>query len=94
MHDSIFQYSNVTKYISLNIYVIYITMHVFPPLGIHDSTIDLLVAGVEVSLWVAEQWAADLKTILPQLRVATTSSNKLLDIDNNDPKKVCKLTLL
>jgi hypothetical protein len=44
-----------------------------------DST-DLLIGGVEVSLWVAEQWAADLRTIFPQLNVITVSSNKLLGI--------------
>ncbi len=31
-----------------------------------DST-DLLIGGVEASLWVAEQWAADLRLIFPQV---------------------------
>lgn len=30
----------------------------------------MLLTGVEVSLWLAEQFAADLKTLLPGLRVA------------------------
>lgn len=31
------------------------------------DTIDLLIAGVEASLWVAEQFSADLKVAFPQL---------------------------
>lgn len=38
--------------------------------------IDVLLTGVEVSLWLAEQLAADLKTIFPGLRVAAISANK------------------
>jgi hypothetical protein len=40
------------------------------------DTIDLLIGGVEVSLWMAEQWAADLRTVFPQLNVTTVSANK------------------
>ena len=37
---------------------------------------DLLIGGIEASLWVAEQWAADIRTIFPQLNVVTISANK------------------
>jgi hypothetical protein len=37
---------------------------------------DLLIGGIEASLWIAEQWAADLRTIFPQLNVVTVSANK------------------
>jgi hypothetical protein len=40
------------------------------------DTTDLLIGGVEVSLWMAEQWAADLRAIFPQLNVVTVSANK------------------
>ncbi len=40
------------------------------------DTIDLIIAGVEVSLWLAEQFAADLRLIFPNLNVATVSANK------------------
>eukprot|EP01034_Spumella_vulgaris_P028040 gene28040-34833_t len=41
---------------------------------------DLLIAGVEASLWMAEQWAADLRIIFSQLNVVTLSTNKLLGL--------------
>lgn len=31
------------------------------------DTVDLIIAGVEASLWVAEQFSSDLKVIFPQL---------------------------
>ena len=37
---------------------------------------DLLIGGIEASLWIAEQWAADLRTMFPQLNVVTVSANK------------------
>jgi hypothetical protein len=40
------------------------------------DTIDLLLAGVEASLWLAEQCAADLRRIFPHLNVTTISANK------------------
>ncbi|CAM9560313.1 unnamed protein product, partial [Ectocarpus fasciculatus] len=52
-----------------------------------DST-DLLIGGVEASLWVAEQWAADLRAIFPHLNVVTVSSNKLLGLTSNNAGKV------
>jgi hypothetical protein len=47
------------------------------------DTIDLLIAGVEVSLWIAEQFAADMRMIFPQLNVVTVSANKLLSLGHD-----------
>jgi len=47
-----------------------------------DST-DLIIAGVEISLWVAEQFAADLRGIFPQLNIVTVSANKLLGLGDS-----------
>lgn len=52
-----------------------------------DST-DLIIGGVEASLWVAEQFAADLRVIFPQLNIVTVSSNKLLGLGKDTPGKV------
>lgn len=52
-----------------------------------DST-DLLIGGIEASLWVAEQWAADLRALFPHLNVVTVSSNKLLGLTSNNAGKV------
>lgn len=40
------------------------------------DTIDLIVTGVEVSLWTGEQWAADIRAIFPQLNIVAVSANK------------------
>ncbi len=53
----------------------------------HD-TIDLLIGGIECSLWIAEQFAADLRLIFPQLNVETVSANKLLGIGTDAAGKV------
>jgi hypothetical protein len=42
----------------------------------NKNTIDLLVAGIEASLWIGEQWAADLRMVFPQLNIVTVSANK------------------
>ncbi|KAK3270697.1 hypothetical protein CYMTET_20918 [Cymbomonas tetramitiformis] len=47
----------------------------------HDPRrLDLLITGCEVSLWVAEQFAADLKSVLPELNVVAFSANKVLGL--------------
>lgn len=46
--------------------------------GAKKDSVDLLVAGCEVSLWVGEQFVSDLRTALPALRARAVSSNKLL----------------
>ena len=44
----------------------------------HDGSIDLLITGCEVSLWLGEQFAADLHLAFPKLRIEVISANKLL----------------
>lgn len=38
--------------------------------------VDLLVVGCETSLWIAEQWAADVSRAFPKMAVKTISANK------------------
>jgi hypothetical protein len=45
-------------------------------LSSNSDTTDLLIGGVEISLWLAEQFAADLRSIFPSLNVLTASANK------------------
>jgi len=46
----------------------------------HAGQIDILVTGCEVSLWLAEQFVADLQKCFPKLYVKAVSSNKLLGL--------------
>ena len=46
--------------------------------GAHDGSVDLLITGCEVSLWIGEQFASDLALAYPKLRIVTLSANKLL----------------
>ncbi|EKX55458.1 hypothetical protein GUITHDRAFT_99235 [Guillardia theta CCMP2712] len=48
--------------------------------GTHDGSIDVLLTGCEVSLWVAEQFASDLAQVFPRISVRVISSNKLLGL--------------
>ncbi|MBN3926145.1 hypothetical protein [Nostoc sp. NMS4] len=50
----------------------------------HSKAVDLLITGVESSLWIGERFAEDLKTIFPCLHVKTISSNELLKILQHD----------
>ena len=43
-----------------------------------SSHLDLVIIGVECSLWVAEQWAVNLRAACPSLRIVVASSNKAL----------------
>ena len=43
-----------------------------------SPSVDLLVVGVENSLWLGERFAQDLKNIFPQLNVQAISSNQVL----------------
>ncbi len=48
------------------------------------STVDLLITGVENSLWLGERFAQDLKLIFPFLNIQTISSNQVLhEIQHN-----------
>ena len=44
------------------------------------AAVDMLITGVENSLWLSERFAEDLTTILPWLNVKTISSNELLQV--------------
>ena len=44
----------------------------------YDGTVDLLLTGCEVSLWLAEQLASDLHLVFPTLKIVAISANKLL----------------
>ena len=46
--------------------------------GTHDGSVDLLITGCEVSLWVGEQFASDLLLAFPRLKVVALSANKVL----------------
>jgi hypothetical protein len=46
----------------------------------HTNQVDILVTGCEVSLWIAEQFVADLAKCFPKLGVKAVSSNKLLGL--------------
>ena len=54
--------------------------HVNGTIENHASQVDILVTGCEVSLWVAEQFVADLAKCFPKLYVKAVSSNKLLGL--------------
>mmetsp|Transcript_74697 Transcript_74697/g.200059 ORF Transcript_74697/g.200059 Transcript_74697/m.200059 type:complete len:1216 (+) Transcript_74697:161-3808(+) len=45
--------------------------------------VDVLVTGVEASLWIGEQFASDLQTLFPSLRVLPISSNKIIGVLSN-----------
>ena len=42
--------------------------------------VDILITGIEVSLWVGEQFASDLNLIFPGLNIKCISSNKILSL--------------
>ena len=48
------------------------------------AMVDLLIVGVENSLWLGERFAKDLRTILPLFNVQSISSNELLQIMKYD----------
>jgi hypothetical protein len=43
-----------------------------------DKSLDLLITGVESSLWLGERFAQDLTILFPGLRVGTISANQVL----------------
>ena len=49
-----------------------------------SRSIDVVVTGCEVSLWLAEQFAADLQQAFPRLTVKAVSSNKILGLFGQD----------
>ncbi len=60
-----------------------------------SGELDILVTGVEVSQWIGEQFAEDLKQIFPKLRIGSLSANKILkDIHRKKTPYVGKDTLV
>lgn len=54
--------------------------HVDGKIKCHGGSVDILVTGCEVSLWLAEQFGADLQKCFPRLFIRVISSNKLLGL--------------
>lgn len=52
------------------------------------DTTDLLIAGIEASLFAGEQFACDLRSLFPLLNVETISSNKLLGLGKEEKASV------
>ena len=44
----------------------------------YEQSLDLLITGVESSLWIGEQFGKDLNTLFPGLRIETISANQVL----------------
>jgi len=42
----------------------------------NQDSIDLIIGGIEASLWLGEQFGADLGRVFPYLNIMTLSSNK------------------
>jgi hypothetical protein len=47
---------------------------------VHHRSVDIVLTGCEVSLWLAEQFASDLQKAFPRLRIKAISSNKILGL--------------
>jgi hypothetical protein len=47
---------------------------------VDTGSVDILLTGCEVSLWLAEQFASDLSKCFPKLQIKAVSSNKLLGL--------------
>ena len=52
--------------------------------GTHDGSVDILVTGCEVSLWLGEQFCSDLTQVFPRLNIKCISANKLLGLFGQD----------
>jgi hypothetical protein len=60
---------------------------------VHSGTVDVLITGCEVSLWLGEQFASDLQKAFPKLFIKAVSSNKILGVFGQDmavPAVGCK----
>ena len=53
-----------------------------------QGKVDILLTGCEVSLWLAEQFASDMKKCFPNLAVQCMSSNKLLGLFGQEDMSV------
>ena len=57
-------------------------------IAIYFYSTDMVISGIEASLWVAEQFANDLQEIFPQLNIVTISANKLIGLETHSPSGV------
>jgi hypothetical protein len=71
------------------------TRHLIDKVNHHDKidfrqrqTVDLLVTGIENSLWLGERFVQDLKTIFPRLNVEALSANQVLRQLQHAPQKL------
>mmetsp|Transcript_20619 Transcript_20619/g.38452 ORF Transcript_20619/g.38452 Transcript_20619/m.38452 type:complete len:1386 (+) Transcript_20619:39-4196(+) len=53
-----------------------------------DNALDVIITGIESSLWLGEQFAADLKIMFPKINVVAVSANKLLGALEEVPRMV------
>ena len=63
--------------------------HVDGTIKCHGGTVDILVTGCEVSLWVAEQFVSDLQKSFPKLFIKAVSSNKILGLFGQELPMPC-----
>ena len=63
--------------------------HVDGKIKCHGGTVDILVTGCEVSLWVAEQFVSDLQKSFPKLFIKAVSSNKILGLFGQELPMPC-----
>jgi hypothetical protein len=54
----------------------------------YEPSLDLLITGVESSLWLGERFAHDLMTLFPALSVKTLSANQVLQTLQYDRKRL------
>jgi len=59
----------------------------------NEDCTDLLIGGVEASLWIAEQFATDIRMVFPGLNITTVSSNKLLSVGGDSTDKILDAVL-
>jgi|GEM_PF-4186396 len=49
-----------------------------PHSPVERKAYDVMISGIEISLWMGEQFASDLRRIFPDLKIGVTSANKVL----------------
>ena len=52
--------------------------------AVQHNSVDIMVTGCEVSLWLGEQFASDLQSAFPKMNIKAVSSNKILGLFGQD----------
>ena len=52
--------------------------------AVEYNSVDVMVTGCEVSLWLGEQFASDLQSAFPKMNIKAVSSNKVLGLFGQD----------